>query len=331
MLTRRLALDLISRLSHTAGVLELSRTLGFNAHPAALDAQGVEALGLPTTDTLPHLAIGRGALRALLVIAPSGQSLRPFVAKLAQRLISRAPHQLWLLIAVRADGGEGAIATGQPIEGRGRICALVVDPHRPLESDAETLMAMVAAHEGDSATPDALLHTRWSEILGRDALSHRFYRALERGVVALGEGARGSAPPDARRALALLATSRLVFLSFLQGKGWLNGDADFLAHRVDSVLSNGGDVERRLFHPLFFGTLNTPPPQRASMARAFGHVPFLNGGLFARSPLERRYGSLRFRDEEIAALFDDVLTRYRFTAREERQEWSEAAIDPEML
>jgi hypothetical protein len=81
---------------------------------------------------------------------------------------------------------------------------------------------------------------------------------------------------------------------------------------------------------LFFGTLNTRQAARAATARSLGRIPFLNGGLFARSAVEKR-SRLRFSDEAIGAFLDEVLTRYRFTAREESTEWSEVAIDPEML
>ncbi|HYZ88332.1 MAG TPA: N-6 DNA methylase, partial [Myxococcales bacterium] len=88
---------------------------------------------------------------------------------------------------------------------------------------------------------------------------------------------------------------------------------------------------RRFLLPLFFGTLNTPPHRRAAAARVLGAVPFLNGGLFARSPIERRHRTLHFADETLAHVFDDLLARYRFTAREDDVEWSDAAVDPEML
>ncbi|MGH7713218.1 MAG: Eco57I restriction-modification methylase domain-containing protein, partial [Gemmatimonadaceae bacterium] len=76
--------------------------------------------------------------------------------------------------------------------------------------------------------------------------------------------------------------------------------------------------------------LNTRPSRRAAAARALGAIPFLNGGLFARSIVEKR-ARLRFPDDAIGAFLDEVLTRYRFTAREETTDWSEVAIDPEML
>jgi hypothetical protein len=83
--------------------------------------------------------------------------------------------------------------------------------------------------------------------------------------------------------------------------------------------------------PPFFGTLNTAPRTRAATARAFGRVPFLNGGLFSRTPLERRCRDLTFTDDSLGGVFGHLLTRYRFTPREESTRWSEAAVDPEML
>jgi hypothetical protein len=70
---------------------------------------------------------------------------------------------------------------------------------------------------------------------------------------------------------------------------------------------------------------------RAPLARSFGRIPFLNGGLFSPTPLERRLRGLRFGDEYLGRVYSELLGRYRFTAREDSTSWSEAAIDPEML
>ena len=167
-------------------------------------------------------------------------------------------------------------------------------------------------------------------MLGRDALTRRFYRTLE-----------GSSPPSPkspdtrepvdRREIALLWLSRLLFLSFLETKGWLDGDRRFLARHFEARAGRAGGAHRRFLLPLFFGTLNTAVHRRAEAARDFGTVPFLNGGLFARSSLERRHSGLHFPDDALGRVFDDLLTRYRFTAREDDVQWSDAAVDPEML
>jgi hypothetical protein len=131
--------------------------------------------------------------------------------------------------------------------------------------------------------------------------------------------------------LALLTASRLLFLCFLQAKGWLDGERNFLAARFDECMSHRGGFHGRVLLPLFFGTLNTPFRRRAPVARAFGQIPFLNGGLFARTALERRYPQARFADSAFGELFAQLLDAYRFTAREDDVLWSEVAIDPEML
>jgi len=196
-----------------------------------------------------------------------------------------------------------------------------------VDSDAETLCALSASME----SVDVLTHARWVGILGREAVTRRFYRTLERLVHALADEARGHASAESRREIALLYASRLLFLSFLEAKEWLDGDRAFLSRRYDECVGDRGGFQRRVLLPLFFGTLNTPVRSRATTARALGRIPFLNGGLFARSPLERTHAGLEFRDEELGRFLLELLGRYRFTAREETADWSEAAIDPEML
>jgi hypothetical protein len=123
----------------------------------------------------------------------------------------------------------------------------------------------------------------------------------------------------------------LLFLSFLETRGWLDRDHGFLANRFADCMMHGGGYHRRVLNPLFFGTLNTSVRKRAARAREFGRIPFLNGGLFSRAPVETRTASHFFTDDALGDLFGDLLTRYRFTAREDATTWSEAAIDPEML
>ena len=92
---------------------------------------------------------------------------------------------------------------------------------------------------------------------------------------------------------------RLVFIQFLQKKGWLgcsddnwdDGDRDYLQHLFEQ--SNTAQQENFLsavLEPLFFGMLNTDPKDRTqhfkqkgwdvTLLDRFGKVPYLNGGLF---------------------------------------------------
>jgi hypothetical protein len=130
-----------------------------------------------------------------------------------------------------------------------------------------------------------------------------------------------------RNALALLQLTRVLFLYFVQSKGWLDGRADFLARAVDQCLAARRHLHRDLLEPLFFGTLNQPPDTRSRIPRRFGRVPFLNGGLFEPHPLERSRAHLLpnalWRDA-----FDTLFERFHFTADEYGQP---DRIAPDML
>ena len=325
MRTLREAAALLSSASPD-GLLALAATLGFDDVAVPLDEERRASLGVPFEVTDVRLVRGRGALRALLVVAPPDVPLRALFTTLASSLSSRTSHVLWTLIGSSSASGEVGIGCWTAEHRPPRLLTLVARSSQVVASDAEALCALEAAASGD----DLLVHTRWCELLGRDALSRRFYRVLERRVAALAR----SLPrmPDADRAeLALIATSRLLFLSFLQAKGWLDGDRAFLSRRFDECMATGGGFHQRVMLPLFFGTLNTPMRRRAATARRFGSVPFLNGGLFAKTPLERRHATARLSDEALGQLFGELLGAYRFTAREDDAQWSEVAIDPEML
>ena len=312
------AADSLDALSAIAGAL------GFgSADP--LDPRSCAALGLGPDVREARCAARAGSLRALLVEVHGERPLRELLPRFASRIEGRAPQFGWLLLATTARG-EIAIATWRPAARAPRLAALLLDRTRVVDADAETLCALAAR----SAASDELLHAQWHEVLGRDALTRRFYRSLEQVVVRLAESVAPVPAADARE-LALLVTCRLLFLAFVESKGWLDGDRAWLTHAVDRTLGTGGHLHRRLLRPLFFGTLNTRWTARSPASRALGRLPFLNGGLFAPAPVERRWRSACLSDESVARITGDLLARHRFTAREDAATGLESAIDPEML
>ncbi len=309
------------------GVTRLLAELGFRSPPIALTKEEASSIGLSGEDEQFVVTAGIGARRAVSFALNNGTELRPEVARTAARLVTRTPHLLWTIVARGLEHGEIALAACEPRKSGARVVALVAHPRQIVDSDSETICALAAVNSAS----DMLIHARWLEILGRESVSRRFFRALEHSVETLARHLSPAPTPAEATELALLYTSRLLFLSFLETKGWLDGDHGFLGNRYADCMVGGGSYQRQVLVPLFFGTLNTHQKNRSAKAHSFGKVPFLNGGLFARSPLERLRSNAFFSDESLGDLFADVLTRYRFTAREDSTSWSEAAIDPEML
>jgi hypothetical protein len=339
MLTIRAAATLLARVDSLDAARPLLHALGFDGTPHVIDAALRSALGLGEVVRRARLIAGQGPLRALVAVLPEDADVRSAARRIATALDQHAAGAAWLLVLLHTPAPDRARTLTIATATRGphqtatlrqaalRLAALRVQLDQVTDSDADTVRALVAVPRTDPL----VTYARWIEVLGRDALSARFYRTLDRCVRQLAASATGSAPNGDRQALALLMASRLLFLAFLEAKGWLDGDRGFLMRECTAALERGGGLHHRWLHPLCFGTLNTPVSQRAAAARQFGRVPFLNGGLFARAPIERQHAKLHFADDAIVALVGDLLNRYRFTASEESATWSEAAIDPEML
>ncbi len=313
--------------SSLEGVAAILRELGFTERALPLDSKARTALGLLANIRGAWITQGRDSLRGLAVDLHDVSDTRDTLTALASALARRAPQLLWLVVAFDSYRRELAIACWSTTVSRTRIVSLLCNQDRLFESDAETLCALSAA-AGDT---DLTTHARWVDVLGREAITKRFFRTLQAVVGELADSLGGGINRAERRELALLYVSRLIFLSFLETKGWLNGDFGFLSNGYSRCISESGSYQKKVLEPLFFGTLNTAVKTRSGRARSFGRIPFLNGGLFARSHLEKRRRRCVFTDEAFGNAYGSLFSRYRFSAREDSAGWSESSIDPEML
>ncbi len=152
------------------------------------------------------------------------------------------------------------------------------------------------------------------EILASEDAGRRFFHAFRTTLEAMTDGLTGPARSTDRRSLALIQLTRVLFLYFVQAKGWLDGRPDFLRRAVDDTLAARRRLHRDLFRPLFFGTLNRRPAERGR-ARHFGRIPFLNGGLFEPHPLERAWRG-EIPDRCWRDAFDLLFERFHFTVEE---------------
>ena len=79
---------------------------------------------------------------------------------------------------------------------------------------------------------------------------------------------------------------RIVFLYFLQSKGWLAGNLHYMHDLFyDASDEVKGDFLDKVLEPMFFGLLNTKPEDRSS-------APLVNGPLTARPSRPRPHTAL---------------------------------------
>ena len=310
-----------------AGVGRLAAALGYSLvePPEGVPLDDRDDAGGHVPLARRHIASGGGIQ---VVLALDGDD-PPAVVRAARvrALLGGAPRPVLL---VWPTGDLLTVATSG-IDGRPRSVSLSVAAPRGV--DVDTLAELAARDDGAIA---AL--ARHGRALDRSALTRRFFRdfraqrdAISAAWLGIPERARSE-----RDQLALLFLSRLVFLYFLQRQGHLLERATYL---IDLVRASAAEpAERSIFTrslaPLFFGVLNTPLDARSIDARALGELPYLNGGLFERHALERAHPDLDLPDPVVVGAFEQLLERYRFTAREpgtgDRHEDAHV-IQPEML
>ncbi|MGK2858764.1 MAG: Eco57I restriction-modification methylase domain-containing protein [Thermoanaerobaculia bacterium] len=181
-----------------------------------------------------------------------------------------------------------------------------------------------------AATVDA--RSLFRKALDRESAGRRFFerfRRAMRGIDAAIADALPEESPRSRRDHSLLLLSRLLFLYFLQQKGWLDGSHRFLSSSFERAADGGTGFHTLVLAPLFFDCLSTPVAHRSASARRLGSIPYLNGGLFARSALEQRCPSLALSDSLWREVLDDTFERFSFCANEDDEQG--VHIDPEML
>ncbi|MGH8190839.1 MAG: Eco57I restriction-modification methylase domain-containing protein [Rhodanobacteraceae bacterium] len=152
----------------------------------------------------------------------------------------------------------------------------------------------------------------------RERVTKRFYREFEQQRKEFAEFIAGI--PRVGRDMAgdqlwytAVLIDRLMFLWFLQGKGFLDGRRRYLRERLDTHLESrrSPSFYRDFLCPLFFRGFAEPRDDRNrdALRAEFGDVPYLNGGLFAQHQLEQQYGqALDVADaafDKLFAFFDE--------------------------
>ncbi len=138
---------------------------------------------------------------------------------------------------------------------------------------------------------------------------------------------------EAQKRIAQAIIDRLIFIKFIEARGWLNGDKNFLSNLLKSYNKNPtGTFYNSLLKVLFFNILNNPDDSQKK--GNFAGIKYLNGGLFSK-----------IRDEEANpdySVTDDILFKiikfletYRFEGKTitklEESSTEENIMSPEIL
>ena len=152
---------------------------------------------------------------------------------------------------------------------------------------------------------------RLRDALDVETVTRKFYEAFrdqQRDLAA--KNITGIDAERTREHYASVFLTRLMFVYFLQKKGFLDGgEYDYLGKKLDAHREarkeNPGlpSFYRRFLRPLFFEGFATPQADRSPETNTLlGNVRYLNGGLFLEHPIEEEHDDLDVADAAIAGI-----------------------------
>ncbi len=140
-----------------------------------------------------------------------------------------------------------------------------------------------------------------------ERVTRRFYDRFKTEHAQFLNFLEGIPDQEMERWYASVMLNRLMFIYFIQKKGFLNDDTDYLRTKLTGSQVNGNDRYYTDFLcPLFFEGFAKPESDRSrEMHRLLGKVPYLNGGIFQRHQLEEIYGErIQIADAAFEKLFN---------------------------
>lgn len=195
-------------------------------------------------------------------------------------------------------------------------------------------IAFTLDEEDRLALPDVTRRTRAG--FDVEKVTKRFYDRFQKEHAAFLRFITGITENTDREWYASVMLNRLMFVYFIQRKGFLDGDRDYLRNRLTRLRTEHGKDKfysfyryflLRLFHEGLGGRART-----RELEVLVGRIPYLNGGLFDVHELEKpdRYGKfIQIPDSAFERIFD-YFDQYQWHL-DERPLRADNEINPDVL
>lgn len=184
----------------------------------------------------------------------------------------------------------------------------------------------------DNPADAAAWVSAWADAFNVEKVTKRFYNDYAAEFERLRATVKSLKGEDQKMFTQALM-NRLMFLRFIERKGWLVPPGGGQSNDYLRLLFQAGGHRGKSFYAgrlkkLFFEALAVEGKQESE---AVGRVPFLNGGLFEESDLDKTVEDIP--DAAFKSLLEPegLLYRYNFTVQESTPLDIEVAVDPEML
>lgn len=140
-----------------------------------------------------------------------------------------------------------------------------------------------------------------------ERVTKRFYDHFKREHTAFLKFLNGIPDEEMQRWYASVMLNRLMFIYFIQKKGFLDNDKNYLHNKLQQNQEQVTDrYYKEFLCPLFFEGFAKPEAERSGeVKRLLGKIPYLNGGIFQKHQLETLHGeNIEIPDKAFEQLFN---------------------------
>ena len=166
-----------------------------------------------------------------------------------------------------------------------------------------------------------------------EKVTKKFYQEFKKNHSAFLEFIEGITEKIDKDWYASLMLNRLMFIYFIQKKGFLDDNKNYLTDKLNQTKELRGNDEFYSFYQDFLKILFHKglggKERNDKIIKEIGKVPYLNGGLFDVHELENKYTNIKIKDdafEKLFAFFDE----YEWHL-DTRQEATGKEINPDVI
>jgi hypothetical protein len=180
---------------------------------------------------------------------------------------------------------------------------------------SQKLLSLAFTIEEEDQLGTAAVAARVRQALDAERVTKKFYERFQNEHATFLTFIDGIAIQSDCEWYASLMLNRLMFVYFIQkkgvlatsGRGQLDGDVDYLSHKLTETRQRSGEDQFYSFYRYFLLRLFHEGLSRRDRSPALeqllGNVPYLNGGLFDVHQLEQRYPDIQIADEAFEHIF----------------------------
>jgi hypothetical protein len=286
--------------------------LGWDRHSASLDVQ-------VNGQTYPLRAFAEKRRVQIFVYQPDSTGKIPD-RDARQKIEKQVTKSAYEHLIIFIDGSKTTQIWQWVARQPGQPAAYHEYSYHPQQQSGEALIQKLSAiiiplDEEEALDLTGTVH-KLQDAFDRDRVTRRFYDHFQREHAAFLKFITGITEQGDKEWYASLMLNRLMFVYFIQQKGFLDGDRHYLRNRLQAVQQSKGKGKFHTFYRYFLlvlfheGFAKQPKDRKldADLLGLLGDVPYLNGGLFEVHQLEELYPKIDIPDEafeNLFAFFDD--------------------------